>query len=163
MRSLLTRGYALVAFLCLLLAYALDASFLARFTHTYAYSAPVRLRDIATVLLAFSLQDVSLGWLLVFVGFAGATIAVLVVGRSWSPRVRLGIATPQLILAPVMLMGVLALTADLPQLLYGNLDGEWFHEGWPVVEAFGVWLPVPVGIATSAAHEWFLARRQRRT
>ena len=44
---------------------------------------------------------------------------------------------PILFLAP---FGLLALAFDLTF----QQDGEWLHEGWPVIEAAVFWAPVPL-------------------
>ncbi len=37
---------------------------------------------------------------------------------------------------------MLSLPADLQQLFTDQLDGEWLHEGWPILGALGLWTAI---------------------
>jgi hypothetical protein len=159
--GILGRMYAVAAFAVLFLAVALDRSFSAHFEGAYTYTTPVRGADLASIVGRSSFADLlSDGWLTPFIALAAVTL-VLVVARVPVPAfVRIAIALPQLLLVIVAPWGAFALAGDLASFLSGTLDGEWLHEGWPIMEAAAVWVPVPVAIAGGAIRElWQSSRR----
>jgi hypothetical protein len=149
------RAYVVVAATILVTAVALDNSFFAHFETAYSYTTPVFPKDLARVLAAFALSDVRFGgWLLPMTLLAVTTAVVLHAGVA-TARVKLLLAAPQLLVLLFAPVGFAALPHDFVSLARGHLDGEWFHEGWPVIEAFAIWSIVPVVVFLSGAAQLF--------
>jgi hypothetical protein len=132
--------YSVVAAAILITAMILSASFFAHFQTVYSYSTPITTDDLLSMLLRFRPADMfTSGYDAVLLLSVLATLGVVIHSRSPS-WVRVAALLPQLPLLVLAPLGLLALASDLafPR------DGEWLHEGWPVIEAAGIWASVPL-------------------
>ncbi len=94
----------------------------------------------------------------IVVVLAAATLVVACTSLQITPLARLCLAAPQLLLLPLACLGLLALIDDIASYSSAQLDGEWFHEGWPIIESVGVWLTVPIGVFVAAGRELLRGR-----
>lgn len=156
-RALFTT-YSVVAAAIFVTAIMLSTAFFAHFQSVYSYSTPITPNDLLRILLRFRPADIFISpydavLLLSVLASLGLVLHDL---SPWWARVAAALPQlPLLILAP---LGLLALASDLPF----PRDGEWLHEGWPVIEAAGIWMPVPLissFVAVAAAIAQLRSRR----
>lgn len=138
-RTLFT-GYSVMAAGMVVTATMLSSSFFAHCQSSYSYSTPITPGDVLRILGRFRPADLFLSpYDAVFLLSVLATLGFVIHGRS--PRwLRVTGALPQVPLLVLAPLGLIALAYDLPF----PRDGEWLHEGWPVIEAAGIWAPVPL-------------------
>ncbi len=99
-----------------------------------------------------------------------ASTLVLILDRR--PAIRDGwrllALIPQLCFHGVFLyLGLLSIAIHLPRLLLlDDLDGEWLHEGWPGMEAMGLWALILLLLTLESAFRlgrlWLRRARSRR-
>jgi hypothetical protein len=148
------RVYVVASFGLLALGFALDRSFDAHFAESFTYTTPVRDREMIAVISRFSLADLSIGgWLPILIALAAVTMVVVFAPGCVPAKVRVALTIPQLLLLPVAWVGALSLPADLVSFFSGRLDGEWFHEGWPILESVGWWEPVAIVVFVMAIRD----------
>jgi hypothetical protein len=158
MLRIVVRIYVVLAAASLAIGVALDDSFFAHFESSYAYTTPVAYKDVWRVLAAFRIADIRfVGWLVPAVALSAITAVLLLIGKA-SPRVRLLVSAPQLLLLLFAPIGMAAFPSDLLHLAGGYLDGEWFQEGWPVIESCTIWVVVPAVTFGNAA--WRLCHQR---
>lgn len=140
-------GYRVVAFATLVIGIAIDLSFFARFETRYSYTTPVTCSDILLIIQAFRVKDLlASGPVLIVITLSAVVTLVLTYVRDAPVWMRLLVTAPQLPFLVLMPVGLSGLLNDLPC----PPDGEWFHEGWPFIEAMAVWLPIPMFVVVQA-------------
>lgn len=159
MMRILLRIYGTLAAIVFALAVALDASFFAHFERAYSYTTPLPRRDLANILLAFRPLDLLVNPLTTILFLLAMATLVTIHLRRPNRRWQVGLAIPQLLLLFSFAQGISGLLYDVSR----AKDGEWLHEGWPLMEAAAIWVPIPFCLVASAAVTFVKSRLSFKT
>ena len=148
----------------LLIALAADASFFAHFEGDFSYTTPLKANDFWYIVSRFRFSDLRFDPLSAYVATALVT-AIVVFAAPRRKDLLLVLALPQLIVIPIVPVGLACFVSDVRLFFGATLDGEFFHEGWPIMESVSLWTIVPATIVlrrgvTLTASVW--RRRPRR-
>jgi hypothetical protein len=133
--------YVVVSYAAVVAAFALQASYYAH-GQSIGYQTPVGGAEVSGLFRSFRISDlgasvVPLLWITATLVFA------LLPYRRGQLICRVYLCVPQLILVPLLLLGPLAIWESHFRHFRG-LDGEWLGEDWPLMEALGLWAPIPI-------------------
>ena len=148
----------------LLLAFVAASSFAARFQNAFSYTTPLNANDFWYIVSRFRFSDLAFDPLSVYIAIALAT-AIVIFAAPHRTNLLLVLALPQCIFIPIVPGELAALLSDYRLFFGATLDGEFFHEGWPIMESIALWTIVPATIVlrrgvTLTASVW--RRRPRR-
>lgn len=145
----------------MLIALVAISSFFAHFEGAISYTTPLNANDFWYIVSRFRFTDLRFDAAFAYVSTA-LTTAIIIFAAPHRANLLLLLAVAQLIVIPIVHIGLLGwFTHGLLLFLGGTLDGEWFHEGWPIMESVSLWAIVPATIVLRRAVTLASALRRR--